>query len=111
MVNIRLFRNKLGDIEKYVINGHANTAAYGEDIVCAAISVLAQTMILGINRTLESEPEWSAEEGDLVCIVPENITNEQRTQINTLLETMVLGFENIQSQYPEAIRIETKEVR
>lgn len=111
MITIRLTRNTKGDILKYKIIGHANTDDHGKDIVCAAISVLAQTSILGIHKVLEVEPEWTAKDGKLHCTVPDGIDDNRKREINAILETMVLGFENIQNQYPESIRIETKEVR
>ncbi len=110
MITIKLMRNKKGDIVEYMVSGHANTDEYGKDIVCAAISILAQTMILGIHRILESEPDWSAENGHLKCSLPGTLDHEQRNQVNAILETMALGFENLRVQYPESIRIETKEV-
>ena len=111
MITIKLTRNKKEDIVQYLVSGHANTDDYGKDIVCAAVSVLAQTMILGIHRILKTEPDWSAENGDLKCSLPDTMDSEQRKQVNAILETMALGFENLRVQYPESIRIETKEVR
>lgn len=111
MIRIYIFRNQQKDVVKYIVDGHANADEYGKDIVCAGISVLAQTMILGIHRILNAEPEWKSESGNLICILPDNISAESRKQINTLLETMVLGFDNIRQQYPDLIKIYTKEVR
>ena len=110
MVKVQLTRNEQNDIVAYRVEGHANSGAYGKDIVCASISVLAQTMILGIDRILEKEPDWSMDHGSLICRVPDQISHDQRQQINTLLETMLLGLENIRTQYPESICIEIKEV-
>ncbi|SDY86549.1 ribosomal-processing cysteine protease Prp [Tindallia californiensis] len=111
MIRIHIFRNQQKDIVKYTVDGHANADKHGKDIVCAAISVLAQTMILGVHRILSAEPEWKSESGELICILPDNISIENRKQINALLETMVLGFDNIRQQYPDLIKIYTKEVR
>lgn len=35
---------------KIHVKGHANTAPYGSDIVCAAVSVLTQTLIEGLKN-------------------------------------------------------------
>ena len=38
---------------QYDIKGHANFAPLGEDIVCAAISVLSQTTLMGLVEVLQ----------------------------------------------------------
>ena len=110
MINIRIERNSDHDIQAYSVTGHAQTAAYGEDIVCAAISALAQTTLLGIHHILGQHPTYRIEEGNLVYRMMDQTTPEQRKEANILLETMLLGFENIRQQYPEVITIENEEV-
>lgn len=39
------------------ITGHAEYAPNGQDIVCAAISAISHTTILGLNAIAESYPE------------------------------------------------------
>lgn len=52
-VNVNL---KSGDIS-IDIKGHAGYAPHGQDIVCAAISAIAQTAVLGIESIAATYPE------------------------------------------------------
>ena len=50
MTHIDVKRNRLGQIVECYFRGHAEAGPYGEDIVCAAISMLSQTSILGLHE-------------------------------------------------------------
>lgn len=45
-----------GDTMKIEISGHANYAPKGQDIVCAAISAIAETAVLGLKGVAETYP-------------------------------------------------------
>lgn len=45
-----------GGYSQITISGHANYAANGKDIVCAGISAINHTMILGLKAIAESYP-------------------------------------------------------
>ncbi len=53
MIKIKLFSDSLENIRRYDIKGHADFAPRGEDIVCAAISVLSQTTLMGLVEILQ----------------------------------------------------------
>lgn len=38
-------------------DGHANSAPYGSDIICAAVSVIMQTAALGLQAIAEQYPD------------------------------------------------------
>lgn len=40
------------------LNGHANSAPYGQDLVCAGVSTLVQTMILGLETLARENPQY-----------------------------------------------------
>ena len=46
MIKIEIFRTSVGRISGYTIHGHHGD--YGTDIVCAGVSALGQTALLGI---------------------------------------------------------------
>jgi len=50
MISISIYRNSKKDIEQFVVEGHAYAADPGQDIVCAAVSVLTQTTVLGLHE-------------------------------------------------------------
>lgn len=110
MVTIKITRNNQQEIIGYRVRGHAQTAPYGEDIVCAAVSVLAQTTIMGLNQVLGQRPKYKMAEGDLSCKVEANLPKTEREKTSILLETMLVGLKNIQQQYPQYIAIDDEEV-
>lgn len=46
-----------GETKTLRISGHANFAPKGRDIVCAAVSAIFQTAILGLKTIAETHPE------------------------------------------------------
>ena len=50
MIKIRIFRNIDGEIAGFAVNGHANTAPYGEDIVCAAVAAFDPNCRIGTRQ-------------------------------------------------------------
>lgn len=55
MIHIRAWRNAQGEIWKMSFSGHAGAGIQGEDVVCAAVSVLAQTLLLGLDQYLPTD--------------------------------------------------------
>ncbi|SCY15321.1 ribosomal-processing cysteine protease Prp [Alkaliphilus peptidifermentans] len=110
MISISIYRNEINEICQFNISGHAQAAAHGEDIVCAAVSVLGQTTIIGLHEILKIDIEFKINNGFLQCKIPKNITVKQRQEANILLETMVMGLKNIKLGYSEYIDIHDKEV-
>ena len=51
MITVKITDNSI------VIEGHANYAEYGSDIVCAGVSVLLQSAQLGIINIAEQYPQ------------------------------------------------------
>ncbi|TLM99480.1 ribosomal-processing cysteine protease Prp, partial [bacterium] len=39
---------KAGKITGFTLEGHARVAPHGEDLVCAAVSMMAQSVLLGL---------------------------------------------------------------
>lgn len=89
-------------IAGFKASGHTGYAEEGEDIVCAAVSAITQTAMMGLKHYAPNTlAHW--EEGDdpvLEVIVP---TPGKETQI--ILETMLLGLEDIASGVPQFVRI------
>ncbi|KAB3535902.1 ribosomal-processing cysteine protease Prp [Alkaliphilus pronyensis] len=110
MISIKIYRNNQNQICEFNISGHANAEAHGKDIVCAAVSVLGQTTILGLYEVLEIKATYKIDNGYLQCSIPDDLTEKQRYDVNILLETMVVGLKNIKAGYYEYIDIHDKEV-
>lgn len=92
-----------GYISALRVQGHSGTAPHGEDIVCAAVSALAQTALLGIGKHLHRDVDWHVlASGDLYLKLksaPDDLTQ-------AILETARLGFVEIAKANPGAVRID-----
>lgn len=110
MIKVEVNRSKSGEVQSFAISGHANADVHGKDIVCAAISVLSQTTLIGLYEIAKIEIDYNIQDGNLVCKLPINLTNDERQKANILLETMIIGIKNIYESYSQYIAIHDKEV-
>ncbi|AOY76863.1 ribosomal-processing cysteine protease Prp [Clostridium formicaceticum] len=110
MITIDIQRNENNEIISFTTSGHAYADEPGRDIVCAAVSTLTQTMLLGVYEVLKVKLPYKMKHGYLTCNIPEDISVEKRQQINILFETMVVGLKNIQENYCQYIDLHDKEV-
>lgn len=93
--------------EKYTIraSGHAGYAPRGEDIVCAAVSSLIQTLALciyGYRHGLKCEPTIAI--GDVTEIVCEPLPERER-EISLLYWYCICGLDSLAELYPKNIGI------
>ena len=101
MTHIDVKRNIEGYIVECHFRGHAEAGPYGEDIVCAAISMLSQTSILGLYEVAKQSMEYQMEDGELHILLSEPMTESGQT----ILETMLLGIKNVADQYSDFVRV------
>lgn len=97
MITIALQQDEQRRYSGFCISGHAESADEGYDLVCAAVSVLAQTAFLGLCH-YGKEPSYEQREGYLSLHLAER---NETTQV--ILETMVLGLEEIVRQYGQYV--------
>ncbi len=90
------------------VAGHAGFADHGQDIVCAAVSALAQTAVLALERLTEATVSVDIGEGSLACRVEK--AGEHSTRAWIILESMRLGVQEIAAHYPEYVEIHDQEV-
>lgn len=105
MIKITVFRNDNGICKGFQCLGHAGYAEYGQDIVCAAVSVLVVNTINSIEEFTEDAIacEVKEENGDVKFSFTGDISNESKL----LVESMLLGLRGIEQEYGnEIIKIE-----
>ena len=101
MIEIRIFSQTDGKISGFSVTGHSGTAERGQDIVCAGVSSLTQTALLGIMEYLHREVDYDIASGKLTVrlkSVPDDLTE-------AIMQSMLLGLIEIQKLSPEAVRI------
>jgi uncharacterized protein YsxB (DUF464 family) len=102
MIAVRFLEHG-GRLYGYEAGGHAGYAPSGEDIVCAAVSALTQTALVGLLEVLKAPVEWSVDEkkGALSARIGES---SEGTEL--ILRTLEAGLKNIAGQYPDLIGID-----
>ncbi|TDQ37969.1 ribosomal-processing cysteine protease Prp [Aureibacillus halotolerans] len=105
MITIRVTRqSNVSRIQSVEISGHAESAPYGQDLVCAAVSAVA---IGGINAVIElCQLRLHVEQDDkaggyLAVTVPAHEESEQHRKAQWLLEGMLSSLRTIEAQYGE----------
>ena len=109
MVKIEIKRNKAKNITGFKLSGHAKFAKSGEDIVCSAVSVLAQTAVQGLKMVADIDIRYEIREGYLSCWLPEELTEKQQVMSTAILETMYVGLKNIEENYMKHIDVRENE--
>lgn len=98
------------NIAKYTVDGHTGYDVEGSDIVCAAISTVTMHTLNGLTDVVKIPVGYEVSDAYFECIVPDDISEEERKQADILLETMYLTFKNLEEQYKEYITIIDMEV-
>jgi len=104
MTEIEILRDEQGKIYEFRSKGHTGYDEEGKDIVCAGVSALLQTAVLGLEDYLKLEPKLEQEKGWLRCILERDYFLNR--EIDAILETLVLGLRQLEGKYPEHIKVE-----
>ena len=110
MIKINLHYNNQEELWHFVLDGHADFADHGQDIVCAAVSMTVINTINSIDL-LTKEPfelDQDGEGGYIACAFPKIKNQKGSQEAILLLASMVLGLKSIKEQYGEHIQISTK---
>lgn len=83
-----------------LVSGHAQYAPHGQDIVCAAVSALTQTLVASIEELTADEIEYSIEPGT-ADIKLWNLSEEA----SLLVDSFFVGIKAIADAYPAHVRI------
>lgn len=94
MIEINRFSNG------FSATGHADFGEYGNDIVCAAVSAIIQTTIIGLINYGFKNFEYKKESGFILVNILKNTD-----AFDVLINTMFNGLNNIEYQYPDNIKI------
>ncbi len=105
MIRVEVFYDE-SVIKGFTIYGHANMASPGEDLVCASVSALGQTALLGLDDYLDSKPRWRIDDaGYLECWLPEDLTEDEFHAAQVIIHTMELGLVAIGKTYGQYLKV------
>lgn len=82
------------------LKGHAGYSAYGDDIVCASVSILAQTLVY---RLQEISNNYSFKMSEAYLYVVGGGTKSMEA-----FHTIMTGIKAIARDYPEYVRVTYK---
>ncbi len=90
--------------------GHSGYAEEGEDIVCAALSSVIQTAVLGIIRVIGINIGYETEEdsGYLKAILPKTISKSDLHDADLILRTAYLGVSDLYETFSDFISLEVE---
>ncbi|NLW22227.1 MAG: ribosomal-processing cysteine protease Prp [Tissierellia bacterium] len=114
MIRVCLYKNNEGYIDRYSIKGHAGHDVKGQDIVCAGVSVLAQTALISLVKICgikEDEVHYiiDEDEGILDVTLPD-LDMDIRNKTEIVLKTLEIGIISIVENYPEYVTLIYREV-
>ena len=105
MIEVHVRRSADGSIAEIRVTGHAGFANPGEDIVCAGVSALVVTTLIGLKRVARHPHEGRATAGRMHCRVKTGGTPESALKAQAILETTLLGLQDIAKDYHQYVRI------
>ena len=82
------------------VSGHAGYAPAGQDIVCAGVSALTQTLIRSVEDLTSDKIKYKISPGG-VDIEYGNLSEKSRT----LVDSFFIGILLIADEYPDNVRI------
>lgn len=107
MISVQIERNEQGHIKSFTMDGHADYAPHGSDIVCAGATAVSFGTVNAIYKLCNVELNVKTQEdgGFLRCIVPDGLDSSTYEKVQLLLEAMVVALQSIEEEYGDHIRI------
>lgn len=93
-------------IVRLTCEGHAGRAAAGENIVCAAVSILVQNCVNALERIAGVTPPISVDEARAMIDITLPVSAAQQDHdAQVIFQTTVLGLSDIASAYPTTVKL------
>ena len=100
MITIEIFYSA-NYVTRMRVTGHALAAPHGQDIICAGVSALTQSAVLGLQCHLERELSLQVMPGELDCA----LAKKPDSLSEAIWQTMLLGINEIAKINPKSVRI------
>jgi len=100
VINIKLVLDEAGLLKSCDIQGHAGAGKRGNDIVCAAVSVLARTALTVLSGREGIVVKGSAPQRGEFKLETEALNNEGRDFLNAAGSFLIEGLESVAGEYP-----------
>lgn len=89
--------------DRVKIRGHANYAPHGQDIVCAGLTALTQTLVESLETLTGNEIKYDMSPGRVDIKIKDPDEDAQ-----LLMDSFFVGAEMIADEFPEYVRVEIR---
>lgn len=100
MIVVRIFQSEEGNIQRFLVTGHAGSAKYGRDIVCAAVSALTINFYNSIEQLCHVDLEHDIRDGYYDVLVTDEI------KVQLLAQSLSVGLRGIANEYGRYMTVE-----
>lgn len=109
MTNVIFYKNNDNFI-KVEVKGHTGFGVHGSDIVCSAISSIAQVGALGLQKVLGLNPNIVVDDkaGYLSYELHKDLEETKMQEAQIIIKTVFEGIKDLQSGYSKYIKLEVK---
>ena len=101
---------KHGRLVGFEAKGHSGYAEAGEDIVCAAVSAVMQTAVIGITDLVKCPAAFEMQDGELYLMLEKTVKGSKLQQAELILGTMLLGLRSVEQDYSDYLKLTEREV-
>ncbi|WP_409228252.1 ribosomal-processing cysteine protease Prp [Gudongella sp. SC589] len=111
MIKVIIETDKTGNMVSFEMSGHAEYGPYGEDIVCAAASVLGYTALRAIVEVAgidEASLDYKVDDnmGYMKVNMDTEMGNGNLSDVQVILRTYEVGIKSMIESYPKYITLE-----
>jgi uncharacterized protein YsxB (DUF464 family) len=105
-----IISKKNGRLFSLSVTGHTGFDEAGKDILCASISTLVQTAGQGIKKFVTKDVilDMNVKQPRFFIRLPDNLSEQQYLQAELILNTCILGINDLRSGYQNYIKVEVK---
>ncbi|MFC4737430.1 ribosomal-processing cysteine protease Prp [Bacillus daqingensis] len=107
MIHVHFERDENGAVTSFTMSGHAESGPYGYDLVCAGASAVSFGAVNAVYELTGTKLDVGMESGGgyLSAAVPQGLPERVFSQVQLLLEGLLVSLKTIEDQYGEFIRV------
>ena len=109
MTTITIIKSKNGNYKQVTCLGHAGYADSGEDIVCAAVSMLVINTVNSLDALTDAKMQVNTD--DESGMIDFRFSEELKEDGRLLIDSLILGLQSVVKQYGKKyVKLKFKEV-
>ncbi|UCF98718.1 MAG: ribosomal-processing cysteine protease Prp [Spirochaetaceae bacterium] len=109
MIRVEIRLGHQGALRGFSVSGHSGTGSRGEDLVCAAVSVLFRTAARLLQLQPDVDVQGGAAENGTMELQVDTVPAERRQWLVGLSDFLIRGARDLQEENPGAISLRVSE--